>query len=319
MGPILLHFYVTCRCNARCAFCDIPDNCDIPASEELPLNDAVEIVRQAKDVGVKFVDFTGGEPLLYKHLPELLDESRAMGLYTSVTTNCVLYPHMAESIRGNVNYLHFSLDSMDKQLHDSIRGVKCWDKVMESVGVALSLGERPDLMFTVNEDNIHSTGEMARFAREHKLMLLINPEFDYTDNTGFNRDYWKYLRTYSYKPYVYLNYGFDRLSRNGGNRIYKPRCRVIDSTIVISPSGELILPCFHRMIESVPIEPDLRTVRRSDIVNEYRRRQGRFPFCEGCRINCYFDPSFCYDWDVYTVLSLAAKAKYVFDKHIRPW
>ncbi|MBD3170748.1 MAG: radical SAM protein [candidate division Zixibacteria bacterium] len=318
MGPLLLHFYVTYRCNARCVFCDIPENCNVPASKELSFARAANIIKQAKELGVKFVDFTGGEPLMYKYLPELLVYSREIGLRTSVTTNCILYPRYAERLRKRVTYLHFSLDSMDRDEHDQIRGVKCYDKVMESIELALNLGERPDIMFTVNEGNLFSIGEVVRFAQSRKLMLLINPEFDYSNNNGFNSDYWSYLRSYSYKPYVYLNYGFQRLHSRGGNQVSHPRCRVINSTIVISPEGELILPCYHRQVDSFPLEPDLKTVWQSDMVRDYRYRQGRFLFCEGCHINCYFDPSFCYDWDAYTVLSLASKAKYVFDKYIRP-
>ncbi|PJA28617.1 MAG: radical SAM protein [candidate division Zixibacteria bacterium CG_4_9_14_3_um_filter_46_8] len=318
MGPLLLHFYVTYRCNARCLFCDIPENCDIPSSSELTLDKAALIVKQAKELGIRFADFTGGEPLLYHHLPMLLRISRGLGLYTSVTTNCIRYPDMAEKLMGQITYLHFSLDSMDREEHDRIRGVKCYDKVMESISIAKSLGERPDLMFTVNESNLPSLGEMTRFAQQQKLILVINPEFDYVNNNGFSDEYWEYLSSYAYKPYVYLNYGFRKLHRAGGNRITKPRCRVVRSTIVISPGGELILPCYHRQVETIPIEPNLKTIYQSETVKQYRHRQGRFLFCEGCRINCYFDPSFCYDWDAYTVLSMAAKAKYVFDKYMRP-
>ncbi|MCP4633491.1 MAG: radical SAM protein [candidate division Zixibacteria bacterium] len=317
MSPILLHFYVTYRCNARCVFCDIPESSNLTESQELTLERAAEIIKQAKELGVRFIDFTGGEPLLYKHLPTLLKIARGQGLYTSITTNCILYPKLAEKLKGNVTYLHFSLDSMEREIHNEIRGVKCYDKVIESVKIAKSVGERPDIMFTVNEDNIVSIGDMVRFAQDNKLMLLINPEFDYTNNNGFNDDYWNHLKSYSYKPFVYLNYGFHRLHKKGGNDASKPRCKVFDSTIVVNPEGELILPCFHHQTDSLRIEPDLKTVYNSAEAQEYRHRQGRFIFCQGCRINCYFDPSFCYDWDIYTLLSLGAKTKYVFDKYIR--
>ena len=109
MKPLLLHFYVTYRCNARCAFCDIPDTCDIPASRELSLDKAAAIVKQAKELGVRFVDFTGGEPLLYAHLPSLLKIARGLGLYTSVTTNCITYPRMAEKLKGRTVRILFGI------------------------------------------------------------------------------------------------------------------------------------------------------------------------------------------------------------------
>ena len=63
----------------------------------------------AKKLGVKFVDFTGGEPLLHPQLDLLLATAKKVGLRTSVTTNCLLYPQYAERIAGKIDFLHFLL------------------------------------------------------------------------------------------------------------------------------------------------------------------------------------------------------------------
>ena len=67
-------------------------------------------LEQAREIGVRFVDFTGGEPLLYEDLPRALEYARELGFWTSITTNGLGYPKRAESLKGRVDLLHFSLD-----------------------------------------------------------------------------------------------------------------------------------------------------------------------------------------------------------------
>ncbi|HQK23341.1 MAG TPA: radical SAM protein, partial [Candidatus Latescibacteria bacterium] len=72
MKPLLLHYYVTYRCNARCSFCTIWDPAKwdhraTPSWDQMSSNLTV-----ARKLGTRFVDFTGGEPLLYHDLPRAL-------------------------------------------------------------------------------------------------------------------------------------------------------------------------------------------------------------------------------------------------------
>jgi len=49
-------------------------------------------------LGVKYVDFTGGEPLLRSDVGQIYEEKT--GFYTSMTTNTILYPKKAREIQG---------------------------------------------------------------------------------------------------------------------------------------------------------------------------------------------------------------------------
>lgn len=64
----------------------------------------------------------------------------------------------AESIKGLVDILHFSLDYFSKDKHDKARGVACYDFVMDSFGMASFLGERPEILMTVFEENVGEIG-----------------------------------------------------------------------------------------------------------------------------------------------------------------
>jgi hypothetical protein len=67
---------------------------------------------------------------------------------------------------------------------------------------------------------------------------------------------------------------------------------------------------------TIPIKSNLPEILKSRTYSLLKKQQGTFPFCEGCTINCYFDPSFLYKLDRYFLLSLISKVKYGIDKYI---
>jgi MoaA/NifB/PqqE/SkfB family radical SAM enzyme len=270
----------------------------------------------ARRLGTRFVDFTGGEPLLYPDLPQALDLAKKLGYRTSVTTNCLLYPKRARELAGKVDLLHFSLDAATREIHDGIRGVSCFDRVMESLDLARSLGERPDILFTATEQTYEEIGPLTEIARKFRLMLIVNPEFAWFGNEGLGERGLKYVERYLGERNVYINTAFHRLIRKKGNRRSKPVCRAVEAVIVISPDDQLLLPCFHRQQEMVPISGRLEEVRQGTLARDYLNKDGAHPFCQGCTINCYMDPSFLYHVDRYLILSLASKARYAWRKYV---
>ncbi|HID95196.1 MAG TPA: radical SAM protein [Candidatus Latescibacteria bacterium] len=317
MRPILCSYYITYRCNARCAFCGIWQDPTLQRSIEADPEDVVRNLKQARYLGVRFVDFTGGEPLLYEPLPKLLSHAKKMGLWTSVTTNCLLYPERAKDLSGLVDLLHFSLDSDRAEVHDRLRGVESFHRVLESIEIAKGLSECPDLLFTVTADNFEAMTKLAKFAREQRLILIINPTFSYFGNDPMPPEADRLIYEVSGYPYVYVNRALIRLIRSGGNNPRNPRCRAVTSTIVISPDNCLLLPCFHHRQRNLPIDGNLSEVWEGGIAQSERRMEGRHAFCKGCTINCYFDPSFLYKFDIYFTYSLLSKVKYAFDKYLR--
>ena len=317
MKPILCNYYITYRCNTRCEFCDIQQTYGKKVKVDCSFEDVKRNLPQLKSTGIRFIDFTGGEPLLHKQLPDMLNAAKKTGLYTSITTNCLLYPERASELAGLVDFLHFSLDSLDEKENDSMRGQGSFSKVMESFQIAKKLGEHPDLLFTVTESNFQAIKALADFAQENKLILIVNPIFQYSKQKLINIKILDYIEKFQISPYVYQNRALHRLLRSGGNKRTFPRCRAVTSTIVISPNNEVLFPCFHFQQLALPIKDDLKQVRNSPKIKLFKKQQGTFSFCEGCTINCYFDPSFLYRIDSYFWLSLSSKMKYGVDKYLR--
>lgn len=308
--PVLLNYYVTYRCNARCSFCDIWEK----PSPYVTVAAATANLRAARKLGVRVVDFTGGEPLLHRELADLLRIARAEGMLTTVTTNGMLYPKRAQELRGLVDMLHFSLDSADRTAHDTGRGVACFDFVMESIRVARELGERPDILFTVFPENLNQLERVwAEITQPNGLVLIVNPAFQYNEvatGDSLTSEQLDYLSAFGRRPGVYLNEGFIELRRDGGNHIVKPVCRAASTTLVISPEDELVLPCYHLGERKFPVQGALYELYQSAEVQQLVALEGRLPHCEGCTINCYMQPSFAVETSRYFWKALPSTLKY---------
>ncbi len=317
MKPLLLHYYITMRCNARCAFCDIWKE---PAMPDASLPDVSANLLQARKAGCRFVDFTGGEPLLNRQLPEFLGEAKRAGYITSVTTNCLLFPERAHELAGAVDLLHFSINADTHELHDTFRGmpqgIPLFDRVLQSIDIALLNKLAPDLLFTYTDRNIAAFEGIYRLAREKKLIIILDPQFDINGKDPVSDAAHRKATEYAGRPGVYLNRSHLTLRARGGNHTDSPLCRAVDSTVVILPDNTMALPCFHHRIDLVPIKKNLAGLLSGHVRQESAGMQGRYQFCEQCHINCYFDPSYSYLRNRLFIQSMTAKLRYAWRKYI---
>lgn len=312
--PVLCNYYVTYRCNATCSFCDIWEKPSPYIKEE----NVRENLRDLKKMGVRVIDFTGGEPLLHRQLHIFLRMAKEMGFITTVTTNGLLYPKRANQLHGLIDMLHFSLDSPDPEKHNQSRGVECFDFVMEGIRMARAAGERPDIIFTVFEENLEDIERVyEEISRPNELMLILNPVFSYNGvGESLSEASLKMLKTWARKPDVYLNEGFLQLRLEGGNDPENPVCRADVATVVISPENKLVLPCYHLGLEEMPIEGNLAGLFHSAKVKEERNKAGKLPECEGCVINCYMEPSMAVEVNRYFLPSMISTLKYSLAKFV---
>ncbi len=314
LPPLLLHYYISEQCNCRCEFCDIWPQA---APERAQLADVIANLNAAAQLGVRFVDFTGGEPLLHPELPDMLSSAQKQQLRTTITTNGLLYPQRARELAGKIDFLHFSLDAATAADHDNMRGAQAFTQVMESIDIARTLGEKPDILFTATAKNLHHLPALSAWTQRLGLILIVNPVFSHRQKRELTREQIQEIERYRKKPGVYINTALHALRQSGGNDASRPGCRVMDAVVVISPRNELLVPCYHFARERIPLQKDLAALWRSDRLAPQRAQQGRWDHCQGCVLNCYFDPGFIYRLDAYFVKSMRAKIKYSIDKYIR--
>lgn len=315
---LLCNYYVTYRCNAFCEFCHFADHGKYKNTPQAELSDFKSNIKQLAKLGVKFIDLTGGEPLLNKNIVEMTEFAKQYKMQTSITTNSLLYKKYAEGLAGKVNLFHFSLDSPDEDEHNKIRRVDCYKSVLESIEIAKKLGEYPDILFTVTNDTYKKLPQMHRLAAERELVLLVNPVFSYFGNPGLSDEAMDFIEEYiEGKLDVYINPSFLKLRRNGGNHIDDPLCKAVSRVIVISPMNEIILPCYHFENDKIKIDRPIKEIQQTEKYKYFLKMEGKFDFCEGCTVNCYFEPSFAFPTNLYGLASVTSKFKYGYNKLVK--
>ncbi|MGI8547823.1 MAG: radical SAM protein [Gemmatimonadaceae bacterium] len=119
--PILVHFEVTLRCNARCDFCDYWKTDSSDRAREL-----TSFAEAAAFFNPMMITWTGGEPTLRRDLEDLVaavDAAVRVKYMTLITHGGMLTPERAVSLWGaGINQFNISLDYLD-QRHDVARGI----------------------------------------------------------------------------------------------------------------------------------------------------------------------------------------------------
>lgn len=313
---LLCNYYVTLKCNAKCEFCNIWQNKDHFQLEEQSLIEIENNLHALKKLGVKIIDFTGGEPLLYPHLVAALHLARKYGFYTTITTNCSLYPQYATRLKGLVNMLFFSLQSTEEAVHNAITQANLFQKVIESIKITKQIKQKVSLLYTVTDANIKDLAKMVEFAKKNKCVLRINPCFSYFGNTELTKDLVAEIKKQSEKPYVVVNLALLKFIEDGGNQINNPTCQAVKSIVVISPDNYLILPCFHHQLKKVKIENNLYELHNKTEIKDMEKQVGKFAFCQDCKITCYMRASLLKRYPYLTIKSWLRSLREMMRKQI---
>jgi len=137
---------LTERCNNRCTHCLINRSEDDTDSQdrEMDTRFALDVLKQAADLGCMSVRFTGGEPLLRKDFSELYLAARRLGMRVLLFTNArLITPEIADLfIRvppGEV--MEISVYGMNAWSYDAVAGVKgAFEQFRRGVNILLDRG-----------------------------------------------------------------------------------------------------------------------------------------------------------------------------------
>ena len=116
-------------CNFRCPYCmpadKTPDDTILQNAARLSFEQIEQAVKAFVKLGVRKVRLTGGEPLLRKNLPELVERlSRISGLEDiALTTNGSLLEKQAFALKqAGLHRLTVSLDALDADIFSQLSG-----------------------------------------------------------------------------------------------------------------------------------------------------------------------------------------------------
>ena len=139
-----LRLSVTDRCNLRCQYC-MPeqDYVWLPRENLLTFEEIGGIVDAFTPLGVDRVRLTGGEPLLRRDLPVLIESLAARPAIAdlALTTNGVLLRAQAQALRAaGLHRITVSLDTLDRERFRGLTRTDDLAKVLDGIGAAAAAG-----------------------------------------------------------------------------------------------------------------------------------------------------------------------------------
>ena len=155
----------TNRCNLACHHCYSYAN---PNSEDFLTTEFIlDSIKELKKAGIKFVIFSGGEPLIRKDIFVISKAMREAGIVTYLSTNGLYVDEKnVDSIIKYFNYIGISIDGIE-EVHDEFRGLKgAYKKSLDAIALIQKHGGNAGIRFTITNETKESFYSIFDLAEE---------------------------------------------------------------------------------------------------------------------------------------------------------
>lgn len=263
--------YITDRCNLECEQCIYKPSISHFIQEEIPLGDAVGLLKTFRELGAGKVTFLGGEPTLYGHREEnrpllsLLRQTRQLGYeYVRLDTNGQRVLRLLEQEDFlEIDEIAFSLDGFSAETNDPLRGKGTFVRAVDAIRKALHAGLFvtitccvQKLLLERDESGVLLIEQMIRFAEKmgvqqinfHDLFKVGIPMDTWTGNFAPRPADWApvynelsaKIRSGSFSILVRLPQCFVSKSEFSSNPEYYGYCPVkLGERVMVHPNGTI--------------------------------------------------------------------------------
>jgi len=240
---------LTNLCSRNCMHCSSSATNCLTNIQTLNYDVVVEIIIQAKEMGVSNIVFTGGEPTLYNDLDKLISLTTSLGIKTTIYTfahrtneNFEMYQQL---ISSGLNKIVYSLaDTLSNEIDISTYSTyDFFDRLLKNTNTKLGFhyAISKDSIFNF-EDKINSS--LTKFKEKNyfdKISLLrFVPHGKGTDDMDLDKE-----------EYILLKNFFEQLQDKSKIRLGSPwnilgidnsRCIIADEVMIIGFDG-IAYPC----------------------------------------------------------------------------
>lgn len=248
----IVYLELTRACNLKCIHC--LNNSGIKQKDELTKEDLLKLIKNFSSLGVQEIRFTGGEPLLFNGIYDLIKFATEEGICTSLGTNGTLITkEVAKKLKeSGLKKVVVSIDG-NKKTHDKIRGRKNYQKAMNG----LKYLKQNDINVRVNsvimKSNMDDVIKLAKKMSRKKITIFIRRFISSgrgkeLENNMLNKKDYDYVRNKLQKELTkktYVNGHYLRNDEGVNPRIKLPfvirGCKAGQRAITILPNGDINL------------------------------------------------------------------------------
>lgn len=169
--PVSATFQVNLRCNSACGYCDLPLNA---GRYEMSREEIQRVFSCLYRDGVRFVLVQGGEPLLRRDVPGIIEDLSAMGFHLTLITNGTTFtPQLVVRLGRLPLAISVSLDALDRTTYRQIRGADQLEQVLEGIALLKGFPHPRFLTCIVREANRTEVPAVVRFARRLGFLPVV--------------------------------------------------------------------------------------------------------------------------------------------------
>ncbi|MCF7968082.1 MAG: adenosyl-hopene transferase HpnH [Methylococcaceae bacterium] len=177
--PLVLMLEPLFRCNLACAGCGKIDYPDEILNRRLSVEECLAAVDEC---GAPVVSIAGGEPLLHKELPQVVDGMIQRGKYVYLCTNALLLKKRIDDYKPSP-YLTFSihLDGNEDRHDASVCQQGVFDRAVDAIKLAIGRGFRVTVNCTLFQgENAQEIADFLDYCKELGVEgTTIAPGFSY--------------------------------------------------------------------------------------------------------------------------------------------
>ena len=163
--PLWLLLELTYRCPLHCVFCYNPTEF-ARTGPELPTEDWLRVLREARALGAVQLGLSGGEPLEREDLQTLVAEAHRLGYYINLITSGVglTAPRIAALKAGGLDHIQLSFQDSTRELNDFLSSTRTFE-LKARVAALIRAHDYPMVLNVVlHRLNIDHVGEILEMA-----------------------------------------------------------------------------------------------------------------------------------------------------------
>ena len=192
--PIIsLRITITNRCNENCIYCHHDGM--VSSKDEMTPDEIYKICKIAKNLGVKKIRLSGGDPLIRKDIVEIVEKIASLDFKDiSLTTNGVLLEKYAQDLKdAGLDRVNVSLDTLNRDTYKFVTNMDYLNEAKAGILKAVEVGLYPVkinmvIMKDINQNEIR---DMFHFCKDNDIVLQLIEliESENCDDDKFNAEY----------------------------------------------------------------------------------------------------------------------------------
>ena len=192
--PIIsLRITLTNRCNVNCVYCHHDGM--VSSKQEMTADELHTICRIAKNLGVKKIRLSGGEPLIRKDIVEVVEKIANIGFKDiSMTTNGTMLEKYAQGLKdAGLDRVNVSLDTLNRETYEFITRKDYLESAKAGILKAVEVGLYPVKinMVIMKDINQNEVKDMFKFCKDNNMVLQLIEliESENCDDDKFSAEY----------------------------------------------------------------------------------------------------------------------------------